>query len=128
MRKTYLLAGAFCLVAVPAFAFSFSSIALSPDSGAWGRSHGFSTRGEADATAIGYCQQHANDPDDCRVVTWAKGGYCASVAVHHKGDGSVVWGSASGPTKDIAESKAYDNCVNERGKRCDEILASVCSD
>lgn len=124
--KTYILAGALCLIAAPAFA-SYASLALSPNSGAWGRSHGFSTREEADETAISYCQQHASDPDDCRVVNWARGGYCASVAVHHKHDGSVVWGAASGPTKEAAEAAAYGRCVDERGKRCDEILATVCS-
>ncbi|HEY1836939.1 MAG TPA: DUF4189 domain-containing protein [Rhizomicrobium sp.] len=125
--KLYILAGALCLAAAPAMALSFTSIALSPNTGAWGKAYGFATRGEADRTAIGYCRQHSNDPDDCRVVTWSRGEYCASVAVHHKHDGSVVWGSASGPTKDVAEAKAYDNCVSERGKRCDEILATVCS-
>jgi hypothetical protein len=125
--KTYILAGALCLIAVPAFALSFSSLALSPLSGSWGKSYDFNSRGEADATALGYCQQHASDPDDCRIVNWAKDGYCAAIAVHHKHDGSVVWGAASGPNLDVARAKAYDVCVNERGARCDEILAEVCS-
>ena len=126
MMKTCVLAGVFCLAAAPAFA-SFASLALAPDSGAWGKAHGYSSRAEADDVAVGYCRQHASDPDDCRPVSWAKGGWCAAVAVHHKRDGSVVWGSASGSSLEEARAKAYDNCVNERGARCDEILAEVCS-
>jgi hypothetical protein len=125
--KTYLLTAALCLIAAPAFAWSFSSLALAPQSGAWGKSYNFSSREGADEAALGYCREHASDPDDCHVVNWAKGGFCAAIAVHHKGDGSVVWGAASGPNLDIARAKAYDMCVNERGARCDEILAEVCS-
>jgi hypothetical protein len=125
--KTGILAATLCLCAAPAFALSFSSIALSPNTGAWGQAHDFPTRGAADATALGYCQEHSSQPDDCRIVTWSQGEYCAAVAVHHKGDGSVVWGSDSGPNRDVARAKAYSNCVNERGARCDEILVDVCS-
>jgi hypothetical protein len=124
--KTYILAGVLCLVAAPAMA-SFASIAISPESGAWGKSFNFPTRGQAENTAVGYCQEHASDPSDCRPVTWAKGGWCAAVVVHHKRDGSVVWGSASGPSREEARAKAYDSCVAERGARCDEVLAEVCS-
>jgi hypothetical protein len=123
--KTYILAGALCLIAAPAFA-GYASLALSPDSGAWGKAYAGS-REQSDSMALGYCQQHASDPDDCRIVNWAKGGWCAAIAVHHKRDGSVVWGAASGSSIDEARSKAYDVCVNERGARCDEILADVCS-
>lgn len=124
--KIYLLAGALCLISAPALA-SFASLAVSPHSGAWGRSNDKESRDKADNIALGYCQAHARDPSDCRVVTWAKGGWCAAIAVHHKGDGSVVWGSASASTMEAARAKAYANCAGQRGDRCDEILADVCS-
>jgi hypothetical protein len=124
--KAYLLAGALCLIAAPALA-SFSSLALSPRSGGWGRSHDFDSRDKADNTALSYCQTRTRI-GDCRVVTWAKGGWCAAVAVHHKGDGSVVWGSASASTMEAARANAYANCAaHSGGGRCEEILADVCS-
>lgn len=123
--KTYLFATALCLIAAPAFA-SFSSLALSPKSGAWGKSHDFDSRERADSTALGYCQAHAKNPDDCRVVNWSKGGWCSAVAVRHKPDGSVEWGSGSGASLEAARAKAYSNCPTSSG-RCNEILADVCS-
>lgn len=126
LMKIHVLVGALCLSAAPALA-GYSSIALSPNTGAWGKAHDYSSRSEADNTAVDFCRQHASDPSDCRVVTWSRGEYCAAVVVHHKKGGSVVWGSASGSTVDVATSKAYDNCVAERGDRCDEVLATVCS-
>src|SRR5580698_9618174 len=117
--KAIILTAALCLLSAPALAQTYSSIALSPNTGAWGRSYGFGSKEEADVMALGYCQGRSRQPEDCRVVTWSRGEYCAAVAVHHKGDGSVVWGSASGPNSGIASAKAYANCVNQRGARCD---------
>lgn len=124
--KKYILAGALCLAAAPALA-DYSSIALSPNTGAWGKAHNYSSRSEADNTAVDFCRQHTKQPDDCRVVNWAKGGWCAAVAVHHKGDGSVIWGASSGPTLNVARAKAYDMCMNQNGSRCESMLAEVCS-
>jgi len=126
MKKTF-LALALCLIAQPAFAMTYSSIALSPNTGALGRGNDLPSQSEADAKAMGYCRANSRQPDDCRVVTWSRGVYCAAVAVEVHADGGVTWGSASGVTVDVARSGAYEACGKQAGHACQKILADVCS-
>jgi hypothetical protein len=124
-----ILAAAFAVLATPAVAAeqTFSAIALSPDSGAYGEGHDWPSMSQAKNKAMYYCRQNADDPRDCRVVTWSKGQYCAAVAITNMRGGGVTWGSGSGPTLRAAKQVAYDSCANQLGEDCEKILVSVCS-
>lgn len=127
--RALLIGGFACLIATPVFAgMTYSSIALSEKTGAWGRAYDWPSREQADSTAMDYCRKYSSQPDDCKVVTWSQGEYCAAVAVKHHTDGGVTWGSASGATMDAARSLAFETCDRYNdGQACDEILTEVCS-
>jgi serine/threonine-protein kinase len=129
MRKAILGAALLMMAATPAFAAqTHAAIAISANTGAWGRSFDYGTQTEAESAALDECRKHLNGHgDDCKVATWTNGAYCAAVAVSYNSDGSVAWGSNSAPTLGTARAKAMETCQQYAGKPCDEVVTDICS-
>lgn len=103
-RRLFIAAYAGLLMAIagPAAAASYGAIAISPDSGATGWSHGYSSRSGAEAEAQQNCDGYA---DDCQVALWFKDA-CGAVA-----RGSDGWGSGWGNNQRRAEHEALKSCA-----------------
>ncbi|MBI3678250.1 MAG: DUF4189 domain-containing protein [Proteobacteria bacterium] len=130
MRTAFLGAALLMMVATPSLAEqqTHAAIAISANTGAWGRSFDYGTQTEAETAALEECRKHLEGHwDDCKVATWTNGAYCAAVAVSHNEDGSVAWGSNSAPTLGTARAKAMETCAGYAGKPCDEVITDICS-
>ncbi len=90
--------------AVIAHADSFGAISLSPETGATGWSHDYSSRWEAEEVAQSHCDRNA---DDCRTAIWFKNG-CGAVARGADGGWGADW--ASGRRQ--AQRAAMASCSN----------------
>ncbi|MBI1330785.1 MAG: DUF4189 domain-containing protein [Alphaproteobacteria bacterium] len=125
MRKL-ILAATLCLVAAPAYAShsTWSAIAISGQTGDWGRSYDWWSKQEAIDAAMKYCKN--NGATDCKLATWAQGNYCAAVAVKKYSDGTVAWGSASAHRLTDARSKAMDVCAQYADEPCDQVEVDIC--
>lgn len=115
------------LSASAASAFTYSAIAVSPNTSSWGRGYDWPTMDQAKDTAMSYCRQYSTQPDDCRVVAWSQGDYCAAVVYDPQQGGGMIWGSASGPTIEKARDEAFLACEKYAGHPCPKILVDVCS-
>jgi hypothetical protein len=127
--KTALLGATALLLVVasaPAFADS-AAIAISANTGAWGKSWNYSTQAEAENAALEECRKRLNGySDDCKIATWTTGRYCAAVAVAHE-NGGVAWGADSADTLEVARNRAMAQCYTYAHRQCDEIIADICS-
>jgi Domain of unknown function (DUF4189) len=128
--RTITAAAVFLIAAGTALAheLSYSAIAISPNTGDFGRGFDFPTQEQAESYAMDLCHKNSKQPDDCRVVARAGGDDCAAVAVHYRSDGSVIWGSATAASREEAESAALAECARQFGAPCDYgILDEVCA-
>ncbi|WEZ83158.1 DUF4189 domain-containing protein [Rhizobium sp. 32-5/1] len=80
---------------------SFGAISISPQNGATGWSHSYSSRWEAEEVAQTNCDQYAGD---CRVAIWFKNA-CGAVA-----RGPDGWGADWGDNRRDAEYAAIRSC------------------
>ena len=120
-----LVVSAMGLVAVPAFADqTWAAIAISGQTGAWGRGFDWPTQAGAEARALSECGKFATD---CVVAGWAHGQYCVAVAVKRYQDGTVAWGSNSAPTLVAARAAAMEACAKYAKGPCDDVVADVCA-
>lgn len=87
--------------ATAARADSFGAISISPQNGATGWSHSYSSRWEAEDVAQSNCYQYAGD---CRVAIWFKNA-CGAVA-----RGPSGWGADWGDNRRDAEYAAVRSC------------------
>lgn len=129
--KTKLFAAAlFAAAAIPAAAqaVTYSAIALSQSTGAYGFSYDQGSQGRANRVATDNCSARDNGAGDCRVVQYTHGAYCAALVINHTPrGGSVGWGAGSAASEGEAKRIAWRECqVNNHGE-CDTLAASVCS-
>jgi serine/threonine-protein kinase len=115
--------------AIPAAAqaMTYSAIALSPHTGAYGYAYDQPSQGAANGVALSNCRNRPGYPRDCRVVQWTRGRYCAVLVLNHDtSNGSVGWGSGSAPNEGDARRIAWRECRANNGG-CDQVAATVCS-
>ncbi len=126
--KTRIFALALALAAFPAAAqaMTYSAIALSPRTGAFGFSYDQGSQGAANRVAMANCMSRSRRPGDCRVVSWTRGRYCAALVLAHYDNGSVGWGQGTGPREGDAKRIAWRQC-RANNDECDELAATVCS-
>ncbi len=125
--KTTMLSLVFCLAATPALAdMTYGAIAVSGETGAWGRSYDWSTQAIAESEALKACAK--DGATDCKVATWVRGQYCAAVAVKHYDDGTIAWGSFSATRLTDARAGALTECAKytSNNEACDEVISDVC--
>src|SRR5262249_9380467 len=81
--KTTFFAVALVAAVIPAAAqaMTFSAIALSPKTGAYGYAYDQATQGAANSVALSNCRNRSGYPRDCRVVQWTRGAYCAALVL-----------------------------------------------
>ena len=128
--KTMLFAAALAVAAIPAVAQAqtYSAIALSQSTGAYGYAYDQGSPGRANRVALDNCAERANDADDCRIVQYTHGAYCAALVLNHTHHGDAVgWGAGSARTEGQAKAIAWRQCQANNNGRCDELAASVCS-
>lgn len=115
-RATAWLAAGIVL-AGPATAEEFGAIAFSQSTEAYGFSHNYSTRRQAENVALNACAERAGD---CRIAVWFYD-MCGALAV---GDGDG-WGAAYEGSQSAAQSSALNYCrQNTTGCR---LELSFCS-
>jgi len=100
-----------------ASAARYGSIAFSEDSGAWGYSHGYSSRSAAKGRALRACRARG---DGCRIVVWFRNA-CGALAV---GRGNV-YGWSWNTSRARARRRALAEC-RARTSGC-RIRVTVCS-
>lgn len=80
----------------------YGAIAFSPSTGAYGFSHDWSSRAQAERDAVGHCAG-----PDARAVIWVKNGW-AALARNEDGDWSTGWsGNSRAEAEQIALAKVY---------------------
>jgi len=130
MKKSRIFALALVAAAIPAAAHAttYSATALSQSTGAYGYSYDQGSAGRANRVAIDNCENRANGADDCRIVQYTHGAYCAALVLNHTHHGdSVGWGAGSARSEGQAKAIAWRQCQANNNGRCDELAASVCS-
>lgn len=95
----------------------YGAIAYSPGTGAYGYSHNYRSRGQAEQAALGNCVRHARD---CRVVVWFYNA-CGALASGRRNG----WGHGFASTRQQAANIAMNYCrQNDQG--C-QLRQTVCS-
>lgn len=122
--KIITLAAAFALLTTPLAAQQIGAIAYSVKSDKWGRSWGYSTRGEAEAVALKNCK--AQGGRNCTIALWLENS-CGALA-RAKGTKSinqtgVSWGFDN---EAGAKSRAIAECSKRNSGDC-WVVTSVCS-
>ena len=79
----------------------YGSVAYSSSTGSTGISYNYSTRSDADASAIGYCAK-----SDCAVVAWFQNA-CGAIATAPTGQ----MATGTGTTGDTAQALALATCL-----------------
>lgn len=128
--KPMFFAAALVAAIIPAAAQAetFSAIALSQSTGAYGYAYDQGSQGRANRVALNNCADRDNGAGDCRIVQWTHGAYCAALVLNHTHHGdSVGWGAGSARTEGQAKAIAWRQCQANNNGRCDELAASVCS-
>ena len=121
-----LAAGLVSLSAAPAMAAqTFGAIAISAQSGVFGRATGAPSQAEAERLAMAQCAQLGGA--DCRLATWTRGKYCGALAVKTFQGGGMSWAASTAPTLEQAKSGAMERCQQEAKTACDDVIADVCS-
>lgn len=129
-RRIVLLSTVFAAamsVASAASAITYSAIAISPNTSAWGRAQDEPTMVEALNEAMRFCRQYSSQPNDCRPVSWVQGAYCSAVVYLPANGGGMYWGTDSAPTVDEATSKAYAACQGFANVSCTMVLTTACA-
>lgn len=99
---------------------TYTAIAWSPATGAYGTSWHWTDEGAAQNTALGNCEQYGQKPGDCRVMAWAQNA-CAALAVGlNKG-----YGWAWNTDRTAAEATALSSC-QQYDSGC-QMVAATCS-
>jgi serine/threonine-protein kinase len=127
--KSRIFALALVALAIPvaAQATTFSAIALSPKTGAYGFALDQPSQGRANVVAAANCQARSRLPGDCRIVEWTRGPYCAALVLNHNtGNETVGWGAGSAPSAGEARTIAWRQC-RANNDDCDEVATTVCS-
>jgi hypothetical protein len=96
---------------------TYGAIAYSPDSGNYGYSQNYDSRGQAEGHAKRECGK-----GDCEIAAWFYNS-CGALATD---DDEGSWGGAQGGNEARARQAAVARCVREGGKKC-KVVASVCS-
>lgn len=127
--KARIFALALVVAAIPAAAqaMTYSAIALSTSTGAYGYAYDQGSQGHANRVALDNCADRADGADDCRIVQWTRGAYCAALVLHHTDGSSVGWGAGSARYEDEAKAIAWRECRANNNGHCDELAATVCS-
>ena len=95
---------------------SYGAIAYSANSGAWGYSEEYGSRGQAESRAKKECRVK-----DCEIAAWSYDS-CGAVAAGDNGS----WGGAQGSDVRRAQNRAQARCAKEGGTNC-KIVFSRCS-
>ncbi len=103
-------------LAATASAQNYGAIAYSPDTGGYGYSYDYRSRGEAESRALGECQARSYG---CVVAIWFQNA-CGAVAAGPNG-----WGSGWGSSQRRADLEAINVC-NQYSGGC-TIQVQVCT-
>lgn len=105
---------ALAVSATQAAADNYGAIAYSTDSGAYGYSYDFSSRGEAEARALQECN------GNCKIVLWFKNA-CGALAVGNDNGYGTAWATDRGG----AEATAMSYC-RQYSQGC-QVVRWVCT-
>jgi hypothetical protein len=121
-----LAAGLMTLATAQAMAArTYGAIAISAQSGVFGRVAGAPSQAEAERLAMAQCTQLGGS--DCRVATWTRGKYCGALAVKTFQGGGMSWAASTAPSLEQAKAGAMERCQQEAKASCDDVIADVCS-
>lgn len=96
----------------------FAAIAYSPSTQDFGRSWGFGSAADANASALTSCRAQGHHASDCSVVVWLEGA-CGAVAGGPNGRSGSAWNSNVYTARTMAMTNCGAGCWN---------VASVCGD
>lgn len=102
-------------------ATKYGAIAYSDKTTGFGYSHDYASKAAADSAAIGYCEQSANGPGDCRVLISFYNN-CGALAGASNGAYGAGWGD--GPQD--AGQAAVQVCQQYGGQDC-RVAQTVCN-
>jgi hypothetical protein len=95
---------------------NYGAIAYSPSTGNYGYSYDYSSRGEAERSALTRCKK-----DDCVIKVWFKNS-CGALAKAGNGALGYSWAASN---REEAESEALSQC-RKRGSKC-RIVCWACT-
>jgi len=107
----------FLFTAMPAMAGSYGALATSPDAD-FGWSKNYDTQDEAEDRALAECRKYSRE---CTIKKSFRN-VCVSVASSSNGAMGWTWGYS----RREGNSRAMDECENNRGKSC-KIVARFCT-